>query len=86
MTCGRYPRMTLPEVVFRDHDWFFWACEAGVFRGPLADEAVVVAERARRIRIPQSGEEPLVAEYAISRRTGEFAGLELVPATLLSRA
>jgi hypothetical protein len=78
---GRYRGLTLPEVVFRDPDWFFWAFETGVFRGPLADEAAVIAERARRIRIPQRDDEPLVAEYAIRSRDGSFAGLELVPAS-----
>jgi hypothetical protein len=81
MGFGRHRGLTLPEVVFRDPDRFFWACEDGVFRGPLVTEAAFVNERARKIRIPQPGGEPLVAEYAISRRTGDFAGLELVPAS-----
>jgi hypothetical protein len=79
MNFGRYRGLTLPEVVFRDPDWFFWAFETGVFRDSLAGEVAVVAERARRIRIPLRDDEPLVAEYAVSRRTGAFAGLELVP-------
>lgn len=81
MDFGRYRGKTLPEVVFRDPDWFFWAWEEGVFRGPLVAEAAFVGERARRIRIPQPCGESLVAEYAVSRRTGHFAGVELVPAS-----
>jgi hypothetical protein len=81
MNFCRYRGLTLPEVVFRDPDWFFWAYETGVFRGPLAGEAAVIAERARKIRIPQRDDEPLVAEYAVSRRGRGFVGLTLVPAS-----
>jgi hypothetical protein len=75
---GRYAGQTLPQIVFRDPDWFFWACENGAFRDALADEARHVYERARRIRLPQRWDGPRVVEYTDCAR-GKFAVLEAVP-------
>src|SRR4051812_36367035 len=77
---GRYAGKTLPQIVFTDPDWFFWAVVEGKFRGELAAQAERVAARARRIRIPRpEGVERKVVEYAVNRR-GKFAGIDIVPA------
>jgi hypothetical protein len=80
---------TLPQIIFDDPDWFFWAIENNAFRGrgSLEEEASRIDSRARAIRIPKyicispdySGEK-LVAEYIIHRPTGKFANVEIVPA------
>ena len=77
---GKHEGKTLPQIVFADTDWFFWAYEAGVLdRHGTMDEAKSVCRRATRIRIPQDGVEKLVAEYALCPTTGMFANVEIVP-------
>ena len=71
----------LPQIVFDDPDWFFWAHEKEVFKGALKAEAEQVAERARRIQIPQDGGERKVAEYVIHWPRKRFGGVELVEAS-----
>lgn len=80
---GKHRGKTLPQVMFADPDWFFWAYEQGAFAAgsPLRREAERIYRRARNIRVPQDPDgERLVAEYAIDPITGRFADLELVPA------
>jgi len=36
---GKHKGKTLPQIVFTDPDWFFWAMEENVFKGPLKREA-----------------------------------------------
>jgi hypothetical protein len=73
---GKYAGKTLPQIVFQDPDWFFWAMEKNVFGGSIPEEAREIDLRARRIRIPQKGS--MVAEYVIHRPTGKFGGLKIV--------
>jgi hypothetical protein len=51
--------------LFTDPDWFFWACETGVFnsRPALRDEADMIHAKATSIKVPQSGDEPRLVEY-----------------------
>jgi len=72
---------TLPQIVFDDPDWFFWACENNVFKndGKLKGEADEMFKKATRIKIPQSGEQRLISEYFIHPPTGKFATMHLVP-------
>ncbi len=58
---GRYKGKTLPEIVVRDLDWFFWALPK--FYGRLADEARDLALKARAIKIPKSKKGKLEIEY-----------------------
>lgn len=62
---GKYKgkNKTLPQIVFDDPDWFFWALGVGAFCGPLEAEADRLADRAQRIRIPDPDWRDLVAEY-----------------------
>lgn len=76
---GKHKGKSLPQVVFQDLDWFFWAFEEGVFKGIQKSEAEKIYRKARSIRIPQNGSEILVAEYGISPFNGTFVDLELVP-------
>jgi hypothetical protein len=79
---GRYLGKTLPQVVFVDPDWFFWAIDEGCFRSsPLRWEAEEVARRARRIRVP-GGDAEKRAMYT-TEPTGRFAELQLVPTTIV---
>lgn len=81
LTFGKHEGKTLPQVVFTDPDWFFWACEEGVFAGRigLQDEAAEIKRKATSIKIPQSGPEQLIAEYGIHPGVGRFCNVEVVP-------
>jgi hypothetical protein len=55
----------LPQVLFSDPDWFFWAYDQETFQGMQRREADAIYIRAMHIRIPQPGNEPFVAEYLV---------------------
>lgn len=79
---GKYMGKTLPQVLFTDPDWFFWAMEEKAFKSAgLKREAALLDRRARRIRIPQETGEDLVVEYFIHPQAMEFSGMQLVPRT-----
>ncbi|MDX2498869.1 MAG: hypothetical protein QNL11_13335 [Desulfobacterales bacterium] len=79
----KYKGKTLPQVVFKDPDWFFWAMETNAFkgRGKILNEAREIYRKSKSIRIPQEGPEKLVAEYAVHPPTGKFAQMEIIPAS-----
>jgi hypothetical protein len=78
---GKHRGQTLPQVLFHDPDWFFWAWENHVFdrRGPaLKAEADELCLRATRIKPPpKEGEPTRVVEYALL--DGKVRGFEIVP-------
>jgi hypothetical protein len=82
---GKHEGKTLPQVALTDPDWLFWACDEGVFSKfpALQHEADEVYRRAISICIPQTGNEELVAEYAVclglGGPLGKFTGIEVVP-------
>jgi hypothetical protein len=49
---GKYAGKTLPEIIVRDLDWFFWA--APKLYGRLGDQAQDLARKVRTIKIPKS--------------------------------
>ena len=82
---GKYTgkSLSLPQIIFKDPDWFFWAMEENVFASKgnqLKKEADELYRRARSIRIPGNPEKKLVAEYIIHPPTGKFGNMEIVPA------
>ncbi|MGA2248686.1 MAG: hypothetical protein ABSH48_27340 [Verrucomicrobiota bacterium] len=72
---------SIPEVLFHDPDWFFWAWDQGVFKASSAYhfEAVIAHARATSIRVPQVGEALLLVEYNFNP-DGTCIGFDLVPA------
>jgi hypothetical protein len=58
---GKYQGKTLPEIIVRDADWFFWILPN--LYGKLADEAEELARKARAIKIPNSRRKNLEVEY-----------------------
>lgn len=80
---GKYKGKTLPQVLFIDPDWFFWAIENNRFSSNYAKDVAVLNSRARNIRIPQKDTpRKLVAEYYIHPQTNSFDHMELVPVSL----
>jgi len=80
---GKHKGKTLPQLVFSDPDYFFWAMETGVFdsKGRLESEAHDVYQKAISIKIPTIGNEQLVAEYAVHPSMRGCVGIEVVPKT-----
>lgn len=81
LSFGKHKGKTLPQIVFSDPDWFFWAIENNVFKGPLRREAERIDARARAIRIPKNTAGDLEAEYFVHPPTGKFGDMEVVPAS-----
>ena len=80
---GTHKGKTLPQVLFSDPDWFFWAIEEGVFqnRGTLRGQAADLNTKARHIKVPARHGTNMLVEYVIHPPTGKFAHIELVPAS-----
>jgi hypothetical protein len=58
---GKYRGKTLPEIIVRDLDWFFWALPK--LYGRLGAEARDLARKARAIKIPNPHRKRLEVEY-----------------------
>jgi len=82
VTFGRNKGKTLPQIIFADPDWFFWAVEENIFenKGPLRNEASNLDRRARAIRIPNNPHHRLLAEYVFYPPYGTFSELHIVRA------
>ena len=73
---GKYKGKTLPEIVFRDIDWFFWMLPK--LYGKLAEEAQELARKARAIKVPKSGkgQRQVEYQYELDRRFCGFCFVE----------
>lgn len=88
---GRHKEKTLPQIIFSDPDWFFWAIEEGLFKnkGSLDTEAQEVYKKATRIKIPNNDNDELVVEYVFEKstekllhfNTGKFSHFKVVPSS-----
>src|SRR5947209_7906271 len=78
---GKHAGKSLPQVLFADPDWFFWAVDNGVFakRPALAREAAILNTRARNIKIPRPDAGIMIVEYVVHPPTGKFSHFSLVP-------
>jgi len=78
---GKYNGKTLPQILFIDPDWFFWAMSEKVFnnKGALTAQAKEIDIKARNIRVPVQDGEDRVVEYLIHRPTMKFGDMRLVP-------
>ena len=73
---GKYKGKTLPEIIVRDLDWFFWAVPN--LYGRLAHEAQDLARKARAIKIPKKQGKKSAVEYRyeFGNRFSGFAFVE----------
>jgi len=76
---GKHKGKTLPEVIFDDPDWFFWAYEKDIFKGVLAMEIREIYCRARVVRIPEQDGQRMLVEYRFDPNSGKFATMFLIP-------
>ena len=80
---SKHEGKSLPQVLFSDPDWFFWAYDKGVLHdrsGELQYEAEVLFQRARRMLIPKRFGSGKKVEYYAQPVTGGFANLHVVDA------
>lgn len=79
---GKHKKKTLPQILFSDPDWFFWAVEEGVFKnkGVLSREANELNLKACNIKIPSRHGQNMKAEYFIHRPTMKFSRMKLISA------
>jgi hypothetical protein len=75
---GRYQGKTLPEIIVRDADWFFWIVPK--LYGKLAEEAEELYRKARAIKIPKRKGKKILIEYRYDI-DNRFCGFEFVKAS-----
>lgn len=69
--------LTLPQIIVKDPDWFFWAMEKNVFSGPLASQAKKLDRRARAIKLPPEMAADHEVQY-VFMPDGRFAGINVI--------
>lgn len=76
---GKHKGKTLPQIMFNDADWFFYAYENRYFKNGLAYEAREIYRRARTIRVPQVIGQKMLVEYITHKPTWKFGTMKLIP-------
>lgn len=71
---------SLPQIVFDDPDWFFWALKDGAFKGALASEASEIATKATKIKIPDKKVGEYRVRYYLDPLVGKIADIEVIAA------
>ncbi len=83
LSFGKHEGKTLPQVLFKDPDWFFWAYKNRKFdeyQNSLKNEVNKIHNRACNIRIPKPDENNYEIEHFIDPRTYKYAYFKIVPA------
>ena len=78
MPFGKYEGRTLPQVLFKDPDYFFWLLRKGALEGALAIQTKQLAKKACRIRIPREPAEAFVVDYFFNSEN-QFSCFSIVP-------
>lgn len=74
---GRHEGKTLPQILFKDPDWFYWAYENEILDGRIPhSEVQEIYEKSRNIKILQKDYH---AEFVFDGIRGVFADMKLVP-------
>jgi hypothetical protein len=54
LTFGKYKGKSLPQIVLRDPDYFFWGVDKGAFDKPgFEEQAYILDGRACNVKIPK---------------------------------
>jgi len=69
---GKYAGRTLPEIIVRDLDWFFWMLPK--FYGRIGTEARDLARKASAIKIPKRHRRKFKVEYRYEFESGSVSG------------
>ena len=77
---GKHDGITLPQLVLRDPDYFFWAVEVNCFKtDPLKVEAELVCRRSRRIKLPDALSGTHKVFYDVHVGVGKLCRVQVVP-------
>jgi hypothetical protein len=76
---GKHKGKSLPQIIFKDADWFFHAYENDYFKGVQAREVNELYRRARSIKVPQRNGQKMLIEY-FTHYNGKFGMIQLIPA------
>ncbi len=76
---GKHSGRTLPEIVLRDPDWFFWVMDKGGPGGIPSEEAAEIDAKARSIKLPDGIHGEQVVSYLEGAYDHKLHGVELVP-------
>jgi hypothetical protein len=75
---GKCKGKTIPQIMFTDPDWFFWAYDVRAFKGGLLRQAQDIYGKASSIRVPQKGDEKRFVEYIVDASTGKFGTIHIL--------
>ena len=79
VSLGRYEGLSLPQVAFRDSDYLFWTQQSSVFKtNDLKRQAILVCQRARRIRLPATIAHTHKVFYALGIGSGKLRDVCLI--------
>jgi len=74
---GKYEGNTLPCIILKDPDWFYWAFGKKLFRGRLDEEAAEIGRKSCSIKIPKSDPQNWRIEYQFTY-DDKFAGFSII--------
>ena len=75
LTLPRHADRTLPQVLWLEPGYVFWAFDKGFLNGLIGAEAEQLLKLARSIRLPR-GTVPLAADYIVDR-AGRLVDMEI---------
>lgn len=70
--------ITLPQLLVRDPNYFFWAVRENIFQGAAGVQAKILAERARSIFLPEPYSETHTVQYVYTR-DDKLAATNIIP-------
>ena len=86
---GKHTGKTLPQIICKDPDWFYWAVE-NVFASKskeLKEEVTLLYKRSCRIRIPKNEKGSLVVDYFVNPMAShKFDHFEIVNSNQVDNA
>ena len=75
---GKHKGKCLPQIIFKDADWFFHLYENDYFKGTQAHEANELYLRVRSIKVPPINGKKMLVEYFF-HPNGKFGTMQLIP-------
>ena len=76
---GKHAGKSLPQIVLKDPNWFFWAWKEGVFDSQgLKAEATLIHRKAKRIRLNRRDGHLFQVEYLVDRGAGRLQAVRIV--------
>ena len=84
LTFGKHKGKNLPQILFSDPDWFFWAISNNVFDNKSASilsQAKDIYTKSTNIKIPDNIDDDLEVEYFIHSPSNKFSHFTIIPSS-----